>query len=76
MINLEKKNWKKLEINDEKKNERKNEKSQPLNKRIKTYFEKHGIEQKNSGMMFGIKKNGKQNDEKICFVQHDLLQHE
>jgi hypothetical protein len=76
MVNLEKKNWKKLEMNDEKKYERMNEKNQILKKEVKIYFEKHGIEQKSSGMMFGIKKNGKQNDEKICFVQHDLLQHE
>jgi hypothetical protein len=40
------------------------------------FFERYGIGQKISGMMFGIRRSEKQNEGRMCCVQHDLQQHE
>ena len=40
------------------------------------YLQRQKIGYENNGMMYGIKKNGKQSDERIYSVLHDSLLHE
>ena len=67
MIFDEIRNEKMKEVKDEKKNQKINK-----NKKVKTYFEKHGTGQKDNGTVCETKTSGKRNDLKIQFV-HSLI---